>query len=66
MFAISSWNELNGAPGLVTRVGGRPVVAMMIDTDGERIHSIFAVANPDKLEAIAAADRKAKSKKGRA
>ena len=31
---------------------GRPVVAILIDTDGERIHSVFAVANPDKLGAI--------------
>jgi RNA polymerase sigma-70 factor (ECF subfamily) len=44
--------ELNGAPGLVAKAGGRIVVAIMIDTDGERIHSVFAVANPDKLEAI--------------
>lgn len=44
--------ELNGAPGLVVRAGGRPVVAILIDTDGERIHSVFAVANPDKLEAL--------------
>jgi RNA polymerase sigma-70 factor (ECF subfamily) len=55
--------ELNGAPGLVTKAGGRPIVAMMMDTDGERIHSIFAVVNPDKLKAIAAADLKATSKK---
>lgn len=48
--------ELNGAPGLIARAGGRPVVVVMIDTDGERIHSIFAVANPDKLDAIAAAE----------
>ena len=47
--------ELNGAPGLIARAGGRPVVVVMIDTDGERIHSIFAVANPDKLDAIAVA-----------
>jgi hypothetical protein len=33
------------------------VVAMIIDTDGERIHSIFAVANPDKLKAIATDDK---------
>ncbi|HEY4404995.1 MAG TPA: RNA polymerase sigma factor SigJ [Xanthobacteraceae bacterium] len=45
--------ELNGAPGLVARAGGHIVVAIMIDTDGERIHSVFAIANPDKLEAIA-------------
>jgi RNA polymerase sigma-70 factor, ECF subfamily len=45
--------ELNGAPALILRVRGRPIVAMLIDTDGEHIHSIFAIANPDKLVAIA-------------
>ena len=44
--------ELNGAPGLVASLGGRPLVAVMIDTDGKRIRSIFAIANPDKLNAI--------------
>jgi RNA polymerase sigma-70 factor (ECF subfamily) len=47
--------ELNGAPGLVLKAGGRPVVAIVIDTDGERIHTIFGVSNPDKLDAIASA-----------
>jgi RNA polymerase sigma-70 factor, ECF subfamily len=47
--------ELNGAPGLVLKAGGRPVVAIAIETDGERIHSVFAVSNPDKLHAIAMA-----------
>ena len=52
--------ELNGAPGLVLKAGGRSVVAILIDTDGERIHSVFAVANPDKLNAIVSeAGRKA-------
>ena len=45
--------ELNGAPALVLGVSGRTVVAMLIDTNGEHIHSIFAIANPDKLSAIA-------------
>jgi RNA polymerase sigma-70 factor (ECF subfamily) len=45
--------ELNGAPGLVGSIGTHAVVAIMLDTDGERIHSVFAVANPDKLGAIA-------------
>ena len=45
--------EINGMPGLVLAADGRPTVAIMIDTDGERIHSVFAVANPDKLDAIA-------------
>jgi RNA polymerase sigma-70 factor (ECF subfamily) len=44
--------ELNGAPGLLGKAGGRAVVAIMIDTDGQSIYSIFAVANPDKLAAI--------------
>lgn len=45
--------ELNGSPGLVVRTGGRPVVAILIETDGERVHSVFAVASPDKLDALA-------------
>lgn len=45
--------DLNGAPGLVLRAAGRTIVAILIDTDGERIHSVFAIANPDKLEALA-------------
>ena len=44
--------ELNGAPGLLVKAGGRIIVASVIDTDGERIHSVFAVANPDKLDAM--------------
>jgi hypothetical protein len=33
----------------------RALVAILIDTDGEQIRSIFAIANPDKLDALAAA-----------
>ena len=44
--------DLNGAPALVLRAAGRPLLAILIDTDGERIHSVFAVANPDKLEGL--------------
>ena len=49
--------ELNGTPGLVVRANGRPVVAILIDTDGERIHSVFAVANPDKLDSLSVLPR---------
>jgi RNA polymerase sigma-70 factor (ECF subfamily) len=45
--------ELNGAPAIFISGGGRPIVAIMIETDGERILSVFAVANPEKLSAIA-------------
>jgi|SRR5882672_2644642 len=47
--------DLNGAPGLVLRAGGRAVLAILIDTDGERIHSVYAVSNPEKLARLAAA-----------
>ncbi len=46
-------SELNGAPALMLRVSGRIVAAILIETDGDHIHSIFAIANPDKLAAIA-------------
>jgi RNA polymerase sigma-70 factor (ECF subfamily) len=46
--------ELNGAPALAIFANGRTIVAIMIDTDGERIRSVFAVANPEKLAAIGA------------
>ena len=41
--------DLNGAPALVLKAGDHPIVAILIDTDGERIRSVFAIANPDKL-----------------
>jgi len=42
--------DLNGAPALVLKTGDHPIVAILIDTDGERIRSVFAIANPDKLQ----------------
>ena len=47
--------ELNGEPGLVLKSGGRPVVAILVETDGERIYSVYGISNPDKLGGIAAA-----------
>jgi RNA polymerase sigma-70 factor (ECF subfamily) len=44
---------LNGAPAfIVAKSGGQVVVAVIIETDGDRIQNVFAIANPDKLEAI--------------
>jgi RNA polymerase sigma-70 factor (ECF subfamily) len=45
--------ELNGVAGLVVTKAGAPAVAIVIDTDGTRIQAVFAVANPDKLQALA-------------
>jgi hypothetical protein len=52
--------DLNYAPGLVlVASAGRPVVAIMIETDGDRICAVFAISNPDKLAAISATTRAA-------
>jgi RNA polymerase sigma-70 factor, ECF subfamily len=47
--------ELNGEPGLVLKTGGNPVVAILVESDGERIYSVYGVSNPDKLGGIAGA-----------
>jgi RNA polymerase sigma-70 factor (ECF subfamily) len=49
--------ELNGAPATAFLSNGRPFVVIMIEVDEGRIHQIFAIANPDKLGAVAAAAR---------
>ena len=47
--------ELNGAPALLVRSPTRPLVAIMIEADEERIHAVFAISNPDKLASLAPA-----------
>jgi RNA polymerase sigma-70 factor, ECF subfamily len=46
--------ELNGEPALVVMRDAQVTAAVMIACDGERIYSVFAIANPDKLAAIEA------------
>jgi RNA polymerase sigma-70 factor (ECF subfamily) len=43
---------INGEPGLVTFVDGRPVSALSFVTDGAHIHALYNVLNPDKLKHI--------------
>jgi RNA polymerase sigma-70 factor, ECF subfamily len=45
--------SINGEPGLLMCVDGRPVSVISIDTDGVRILAVYTVLNPDKLKAIA-------------
>jgi RNA polymerase sigma-70 factor, ECF subfamily len=51
--------DLNGASALVLRgqEPGNIAAAFLFETDGERIHSIFSIANPDKLAALSRALR---------
>lgn len=44
--------EINGGPGLIIYVGGRPYGVLSFDIVDGRIGSIWAVINPDKLSSI--------------
>jgi RNA polymerase sigma-70 factor, ECF subfamily len=41
--------EMNGEPAILTLVAGRTLSATSIETDGERIMSVYRVLNPEKL-----------------
>jgi RNA polymerase sigma-70 factor, ECF subfamily len=44
--------RINGQPGFVIYRNGRPFAALILDVREERIHNIYAIANPDKLHAL--------------
>lgn len=46
--------EINGGPGTMIAVGGKPITAVTTVVAGGRITAIQLVANPDKLRAITA------------
>ena len=43
---------INGAPGIILREHGAPLVVMSFDIEGERIRTLRLIANPDKLSHI--------------
>lgn len=48
---------INGEPGLWFHDAGRPVAALAIETDGQRILNVYAVVNPEKLASVASGGR---------
>jgi RNA polymerase sigma-70 factor (ECF subfamily) len=44
-----SIEEVNGQPAIVGYDDGRPVIAVLLSIEGERIRNIYQVTNPDKL-----------------
>src|SRR5438132_12737953 len=44
--------EVNGQPGVVAYVGGKPRAAMVFDILGDRIQTIYIIVNPAKLRAL--------------
>ena len=48
--------EINGQPGFIVYASGRPLAALILDIRAARIHSIYAIGNPDKLQALPTLD----------
>jgi RNA polymerase sigma-70 factor (ECF subfamily) len=44
--------RINGEPGFIVYVSGRPLAALILHIRDDRIHTIYAVGNPDKLHAL--------------
>ncbi len=44
--------RINGEPGFIVYVSGQPLAAMILHVRDGRIQTIYAVANPDKLQAV--------------
>jgi len=44
--------EINSQPGFLVYVSGHPLAALVFDVRGDRIHTIYAIGNPDKLQAL--------------
>ena len=45
--------EINGEPGFVASLDGRPIAAMTLHVVDDRIEGVYIVNNPDKLTAVA-------------
>jgi RNA polymerase sigma-70 factor (ECF subfamily) len=44
--------DINGRPGLLTFVHGRPASALAFDVDGDRVVALYLMATPSKLAAL--------------
>lgn len=44
--------EINGAPGVIVYVNGKPFMTLSFDMDGRQIAAVYAVVNPEKLRGI--------------
>ena len=44
--------EINGQPGFIAYVTGRPLAALVFDIRDDRIHAVYVIGNPDKLQTL--------------
>jgi hypothetical protein len=49
---VSRRMSVNGTPGVVTYLAGRPLYVLTIEIRDEHISSIYFVTNPDKLTQV--------------
>jgi RNA polymerase sigma-70 factor (ECF subfamily) len=44
--------RINGEPGFIVYMSGRPLAAMILHIRDDRVHTVYAIANPDKLQTV--------------
>src|SRR5207247_3720434 len=44
--------RINGQAGFIAYVAGQPLAALVFDIRGDRIHTIYAIGDPDKLQKL--------------
>jgi RNA polymerase sigma-70 factor, ECF subfamily len=47
------WTQINGDPGIVSYLNGKPYSVLSFDASEDRIHAVYVVTNPDKLARVA-------------
>lgn len=50
----TSIEQINGQPAILGYVDGKLYGVMLLESDGEQIHSIYTILNPDKLHGVEA------------
>ncbi|MDE3722374.1 RNA polymerase sigma-70 factor [Nocardiopsis sp. N85] len=48
--------EVNGAPAALVIVSGRVISTMILDVDGDRVRTVYVIANPDKMSHLRVPD----------
>ncbi len=54
--------EINGELGLISTVFGQPVAATVFEIEGEKIHRVYQVMNPEKLKGLTSVGEKEENK----
>jgi hypothetical protein len=50
--SIMRRTRINGEPGFIVYMSGRPLAAMILHIRDDRVHTVYAIGNPDKLQTV--------------